>query len=99
MEQFEDENYALEKLKARNEYEMKMLKEDHANKMNAKLNEFVKEFDKSKSGILQYLRDRKKSFRNFFKIMLPTGLHSPGPHESIALWSDAKFQREHAFRS
>ena len=52
MEQFEDENYALEKLKARNEYEMKMLKEDHANKMNAKLNEFVKEFDKSKSGIL-----------------------------------------------
>ena len=52
MEQFEDENYVLEKLKARNEYEMKMLKEDHANIMNAKLNEFVKEFNKSKSGIL-----------------------------------------------
>ena len=52
MEQLEDENYALEKFKARNEYEMKMLKEDHANKMNAKLNEFVKEFNKSKSGII-----------------------------------------------
>ena len=45
------------------------------------------------------IRDRKKSFRNFFKIMLPTGLHFPGPHESIALWSDAKFEREHAFRN
>ena len=43
--------------------------------------------------------DRKKSFRNFFLILYPTGLHSPGPHESIALWSDAKFEREHAFRS
>ena len=48
---------------------------------------------------LNVIRDRKKIFRNFFKIMLPTGLHSPGPHESIALWSDAKFEREHAFRN
>ena len=52
MENFEDENYTLEKLKAQNEYEMKMLKEDHAKKMDAKLNEFVKEFNKSKSRII-----------------------------------------------
>ena len=51
-EHFEDENYALEKLKAQNEYQIKMLKEDHVNKMNAKLNEFVKEFNKSKSRII-----------------------------------------------
>ena len=49
---FEDENHALEKLKAQNEYQIKMLKEDHANKMNVKLNEFVKEFNKSKSRII-----------------------------------------------
>jgi len=35
---------------------------------------------------LDQLRDRKKSFRNFFLILLPTGLHSPGPHELIALY-------------
>ena len=45
------------------------------------------------------LRDRKKSFRNFFKIMPPTVLHTPGPHESIAPNSDSKVEREHAFRS
>ena len=37
------------------------------------------------------LRDRKKSFRNFFFIMLPKVSHSPGPHESIAPNSPAKF--------
>ena len=51
-EHFEEENYALEKLKAQTEYQIKMLKEDHINKMNAKLNEFVKEFNKSKSRII-----------------------------------------------
>ena len=51
-EHFEGENYTLEKLKAQNEYQIKMLKEDHVNKMNAKLNEFVKEFNKSKSRII-----------------------------------------------
>ena len=44
-------------------------------------------------------RDRKKSFRNFFLILYPTVLHSPGPHESIAPNSDSKFEREHAFRN
>ena len=45
------------------------------------------------------LRDRKKNFRNFLKIMCPTLLHTPGPHKSIAPNSDSKFEREHAFRS
>ena len=31
--------------------------------------------------------------------MLPKVSHSPGPHESIAPNSPAKFEREHAFRS
>ena len=51
---FEDENYALEKLKAQNEYQIKILKEEHVNKMNTKLNEFVQEFNKSKSRIIKY---------------------------------------------
>ena len=49
-------------------------------------------------GVPYNIRDRKKSFRIFFKIMPPTVLHTLGPHESIAPNSDSKFEREHAFR-
>merc|ERR1711917_86206 len=45
------------------------------------------------------IRDRKKIFRNFFLILRPKPSYAPGPQESIALWSDTKFERLSPFRS
>ena len=49
--------------------------------------------------VFDQLRDRKKSFRNFFLFLRPKPFYSPGPQESIALWSDTKFERLSPFRS